>query len=65
MEDVWKATIKLNECYRASESKPSAEESCKQYYDNLTELLNSKAAEPDSILKNFWINYHSKLLLTS
>jgi hypothetical protein len=63
MEEIWKLTIKLNECYRAAGSKDKANEICKNYHDDLKNLIQSKDAEPDRAFISTWINYHSNLII--
>ncbi len=62
MENVWKASIRLNECYRAAGSQSKAEEICKEYHDQLHSLLISDDFELTNILKYKWIDYHSNLI---
>jgi hypothetical protein len=59
MEELWKLTIKLNECYRASGVKIKANKVCQKYQDDLKAFINSKEIEPENSLKSTWINYHS------
>jgi hypothetical protein len=59
MDDLWKATLKLNECYRSAGSKSVAEGNCKEFKEDLQNIINSNDFDPQNMLKAFWINYHS------
>ena len=63
MENVWKATIRLNECYRTAGSQSKAEEMCKEHHDNLHNMLLSDEFELTNILKYKWIDYNSNFIL--
>jgi hypothetical protein len=60
MEELHRANLRLTECYRGAANQEEAETNCQQHLDYIKNLFADNKMEVSNVLKNMWIEYHSK-----